>query len=103
MTFKQTDMSDPRIMPQITQTIQDIQFQHTEQTDKYICKVLMDMNIDKDILLNQTKEIHRLNGIIAEYQTLEKELEQWKRDAIEANARLGEIRILLGGEKVDKM
>lgn len=42
-------------------------------TETYICNRLMELNIDKDILMNQTQEIKRLNGVIAEYERLEEQ------------------------------
>ena len=65
---KLTDMTDHKIIPQITEEIcTDI----TTKIDNVIYKKLFDMKIDKDILINQLKEIHRLNDVIREYEELE--------------------------------
>ena len=65
---KLTDMTDHKIIPQITEEIcTDI----TTKIDNVIYKKLFDLKIDKDILINQLKEIHRLNDVLREYEELD--------------------------------
>lgn len=71
---KLTDMFDSRLMPQMIENPMDnIIRQINEDTETYICKRLIALDIDKDILMNQTQEIRRLNGVIAEYERLEEQ------------------------------
>lgn len=65
-----TDMYDNRLIPQI------IEQMHTEliqEQDKYIARRLMELDIDKDILINQVNEIKRLNAIIEKDNELEEQ------------------------------
>lgn len=56
-----TNMDDYRIIPQL---IEKSHRQIHTETEKYIYERLMDLQIDKDILLNQTQEIRRLNNVL---------------------------------------
>lgn len=68
---KLTNMFDSRLMPQMIEyQMDDIARQINKDTETYICKRLFALDIDKDILKNQTQEIKRLNGVIAEYERL---------------------------------
>lgn len=63
-----TDMYDSGLIPQIVEKM------HTEivkEQDKYVLRRLMELDIDKDILINQVAEIKRLNAIIEKYNDLE--------------------------------
>lgn len=63
-----TDMYDSGLIPQIVENM------HTEivkEQDKYVLRRLMELDIDKDILINQVAEIKRLNAIIEKYNDLE--------------------------------
>ena len=69
-----TDMFDSRFIPQIIESPVDSIIRKIEgDTETYICNRLMELNIDKDILMNQTQEIKRLNGVIAEYEDAEEQ------------------------------
>lgn len=70
---KLTDMSDPKLMLQVTREIKERTSELGEQVDKWIVKELLKLNIDKDILLNQSQEILRLNRILKRYQDLEEQ------------------------------
>lgn len=65
-----TDMYDSNLIPQM------VEHMHTEivkEQDKYILRRLMELDIDKDILINQTAEIRRLNEIIQKDNELEEQ------------------------------
>lgn len=65
-----TDIYDSSLIPQM------VEHMHTElvkEQDKYILKRLMELDIDKDILINQTAEIRRLNAIIEKDNELEEQ------------------------------
>ena len=64
-------MNDFRLIPQ--QLVEEMATRYDEEKEKYICKMLYDLKIDKDILENQVQEIHRLNKVIAEYEQLEEQ------------------------------
>ena len=65
-----TDMQDSSIMPQMVERIvQEMQ----EEQERYICKVLKELNIDEGILAKQTQEIQRLNDLLQEYKDLEEQ------------------------------
>ena len=69
-----TDMFDSRFIPQMIESPVDSIIRKIEgDTETYICNRLMELNIDKDILMNQTQEIRRLNEVIAEYERLEEQ------------------------------
>lgn len=69
-----TDMFDSRFIPQMIESPVDSIIRKIEgDTETYICNRLMELNIDKDILMNQTQEITRLNQVIAEYERLEEQ------------------------------
>lgn len=70
LDLKPTDMTDSRIIPQI---IDDMTTEYIKEEEKIICKKLFDLNIDKDILINQVQEINRLNDILREYKELEEQ------------------------------
>ncbi len=65
-----TDMNDFRLIPQL---VEEMTTRYDEEKEKYICKMLYDLKIDKDILKKQVQEIHRLNKVIAEYEQLEEQ------------------------------
>ena len=67
-----TNMFDSRFIPQMIESPVDSIIRKIEgDTETYICNRLMELNIDNDILMNQTQEITRLNQVIAEYERLE--------------------------------
>lgn len=69
-----TNMFDSRFIPQMIESpVESIIRKIEGDTETYICNRLMELNIDKDILMNQTQEIKRLNGVIAEYERLEEQ------------------------------
>lgn len=69
-----TNMFDSRFIPQMIESpVESIIRKIEGDTETYICNRLMELNIDKDILMNQTQEIQRLNEVIAEYERLEKQ------------------------------
>ena len=68
--FELTDMNDYRLIPQLIERMNE---QMRIEGEKFICERLMDLQIDKDILFNQTQEIRRLNGILQEYKDKEKQ------------------------------
>ena len=69
-----TDMFDSRFIPQMIESPVDSIIRKIEgDTETYICNRLMELNIDKDILMNQTQEIIRLNQVIAEYERMEEQ------------------------------
>ena len=63
--LKLTDMNDFKIIPQL---VEEMFTRYDKEQEKYIYKMLYDLKIDKDILKNQVKEIHRLNNILREYK-----------------------------------
>ena len=65
-----TDMTDFKIIPQVIEGAEDIV---RKAKDEYVCNMLFDLKIDKDVLENQLKEIHRLNDVIREYEELEEQ------------------------------
>ena len=68
--LKLTDMNDFKIIPQL---VEEMVTRYDKEQEKYIYKMLHDLKIDKDILKNQVKEIHRLNNILREYKDLEEQ------------------------------
>ena len=68
--LKLTDMNDFKIIPQL---VEEMFTRYDKEQEKYIYKMLYDLKIDKDILKNQVKEIHRLNNILREYKQLEEQ------------------------------
>lgn len=48
--------------------IQEVMSEFNQQTNEYVVKQLVSLNIDKDVLLKQTQEIQRLNNKIEELQ-----------------------------------
>lgn len=48
--------------------VQEVMSEFNQQTNEYVVKQLVSLNIDKDVLLKQTQEIQRLNYKIAELQ-----------------------------------
>ena len=63
-----TDMKDFRLIPQL---VEDMTTEYIKEQEKFICKKLFDLHIDKDILINQVQEIERLNNLLREYEDLE--------------------------------
>lgn len=63
--FELTDMNDYRLIPQLVERMNE---QMRIEGEKFIYERLMDLQIDKDILLNQMQEICRLNGILHEFK-----------------------------------
>ena len=63
-----TDMKDFRLIPQL---VEDMTTEYIKEQEKFICKKLFDLHIDKDILINQVQEIERLNNLLREYADLE--------------------------------
>ena len=61
--FDLTNMGDYRLIPQLVERVNE---QMRIEGEKFICERLMDLQIDKDILFNQTQEIRRINGILQE-------------------------------------
>lgn len=43
---------------------QEVMSEFNQQTGEYICKLLVSLDIDKDVLIKQTQEIQRLNNKI---------------------------------------
>ena len=70
LALKLTDMSDSSIMPQM---IEKVVREIAEEQERYISKVLMELNIDEGILAKQTQEIWRLNDLLREYKDLEEQ------------------------------
>lgn len=65
-----TDMNDFRLIPQL---VEEMNTKFIKEEEKIICEKLFDLNIDKDILINQVQEIRRLNDIIEHYKKLEEQ------------------------------
>ena len=65
-----TDMKDFRLIPQL---VEDMTTEYIKEQEKFICKKLFDLHIDKDILINQVQEIERLNNLLREYEQLEEQ------------------------------
>lgn len=65
-----TDMQDSSIMPQM---IERIVQEMREEQERYISKVLYELNIDEGILAKQTQEIQRLNDLLQKYKDLEEQ------------------------------
>ena len=63
-----TDFSDISIIPQIY----EMQSKIINKENEYFIEKCMELHIDPNVLLNQTKEIHRLNAVI---EQLEKALD----------------------------
>lgn len=68
--LKLTDMGNPELIPQI---VEEMNTKFIKEEEKIICEKLFDLDIDKDILINQTQEINRLNDILREYKELEEQ------------------------------
>lgn len=68
--LKLTDMGNPELIPQL---VEEMNTKFIKEEEKIICEKLFDLNIDKDILINQVQEINRLNDILREYKELEKQ------------------------------
>ena len=65
--IKDTDlMRIDEAYPQLL--VQEVMSEFNQQTNEYVAKQLVSLNIDKDVLLKQTQEIQRLNNKIAEVQ-----------------------------------
>lgn len=65
-----TDMYDSSLIPQM---VEHMHAELVKEQDKYILKRLMELDIDKDILINQVAEIKRLNAIIEKDNELEEQ------------------------------
>lgn len=62
--IKDTDlMRIDEAYPQLL--VQEVMSEFNQQTNEYVAKQLVSLNIDKDVLLKQTQEIQRLNNKIA--------------------------------------
>lgn len=71
--IKDTDlMRIDEAYPQLL--VQEVMSEFNQQTNEYVAKQLVSLNIDKDVLLKQTQEIQRLNYKIAE---LQKQIPKW--------------------------
>lgn len=68
--LKLTDMGNPELIPQL---VEEMNTKFIKEEEKIICEKLFDLDIDKDILINQTQEINRLNDILREYKELEEQ------------------------------
>jgi hypothetical protein len=68
--LKLTDMNDFRLIPQL---VEEMNTKFIKEEEKFISEKLFDLNIDKDILINQVQEIKRLNDILREYKELEEQ------------------------------
>ena len=68
--LKLTDMGDPELIPQL---VEEMNTKFIKEEEKIICEKLFDLDIDKDILINQVQEINRLNDILREYKELEEQ------------------------------
>ena len=55
-----TDFSDISIIPQIYRMQDEI----VQKENEYFIKRCMDLHIEPNVLINQTREIHRLNAVI---------------------------------------
>jgi hypothetical protein len=66
--LKLTDMNDFRLIPQL---VEEMNTKFIKEEEKIISEKLFNLNIDKDILINQVQEINRLNDILREYEELE--------------------------------
>ena len=64
-----TDFSDISIIPQIYRMQDEI----VQKENEYFIKRCMDLHIEPNVLINQTREIHRLNAVIGQ---LEKALDK---------------------------
>lgn len=65
-----TDMYDSSLIPQM---VEHMHAELVKEQDKYILRRLMELDIDKDILINQVAEIKRLNAIIEKDNELEEQ------------------------------
>ena len=68
--LKLTDMGNPELIPQL---VEEMNTKFIKEEKKIISEKLFDLNIDKDILINQVQEINRLNDIFREYKELEEQ------------------------------
>jgi hypothetical protein len=65
-----TDMMDCAVMPQMVDRVLE---EYSKEQERFICKTLTELNIDKNILANQVREIQRLNNLLQEYKDLEEQ------------------------------
>jgi hypothetical protein len=62
--FKLTDMTDSSLIPQL---VEQLSHRVQKEQERVFIETCFRFDIDPDILINQTKEIHRLNGLLRKY------------------------------------